>query len=134
MKGNEMDGALQAHQCDVPYAIQERSRFPRNMSCNHKEGGRQLMRKLTTGCHVRDECDEPSRHKHRNFKTLDVLMMSESMVLLEVLSSGNSSLLLDRCRFPSAGTPTILTEIVRVSHSSTSQIPDVLLLNYSTRV
>lgn len=92
------------------------------------------LRKLTTGCHVRDKCDEPSRHKDRNFKTLGVLMTSESMVLLEVRSSGNSSLLLDRCQFQSAGTPTILTEIVRVSHISTSQIPDVVLLNYSTTV
>ena len=89
------------------------------------------LSKLTTGCHVRDKCDELSGHKDRNFKTISVLMTSESMVLLEVRSNGNSSLLLDRCRFQFAGTPIILTEIIRVSHSSTSQIPDVrvVLLN-----
>ena len=98
--------------------------------------GRRLLhlRKLTTGCHVCEKCDEPSGHKHRNFKTLGVLMTSESIILLEVRSGGNFSLLLDRCQFQSAGTPTILTEIVRVSHSSTSQIPDIVLLNYSTTV
>ena len=61
-------------------------------------------------------------------------MTSESVVLLEVRSSGNSSFLLDRRRFQSAGTSAILTEIARVSHNSTSQIPDVVLLSYSTTV
>ena len=79
------------------------------------------LRRLTTGCHVRDKCDEPSGHKDRNFKTLGVLMTPENMVLFKVRSSGNSSLLSDRCRCQSAGAPTILTEIVCVSHSSTSQ-------------
>lgn len=92
------------------------------------------LRKLTTGCHVRDKCDEPSGPKDRNFKTLGMLMTSESVVLLEVRSSGNSSFLLDRRRFQSAGTSAILTEIARVSHNSTSQIPDVVLLSYSTTV
>jgi len=33
-----MDGALKARKCDVTYTINERSRFPRNMPCSHKEG------------------------------------------------------------------------------------------------
>ena len=41
-------------------------------------------------------------------------MTSESMVLLQVRSSGSFSLLFDWCLFQSAGTPAVLSDSVRV--------------------
>jgi hypothetical protein len=63
-----MDLARRAHRCDVTYTILERSRF--TLTCHAFTKRRTHLRKLTTGYRVYDNCDEPSRHKERNVKTL----------------------------------------------------------------